>query len=140
MNIFEKIRKKKAAPSVLSSRALGDIGEKAVADYLKKRGYRLLCRNFTVRGGEIDIIAEKGAYIVFVEVKTRASDTDTEKYGRPGEAVNEEKIFHIRHAARCYLSAHPTDKKPRCDLAEVYLTLRPGKRPRSEIVYHEAAF
>lgn len=56
------------------SRDIGNIGENAVADFLKSNGYDVLERNFTVRGGEIDIIAFKSGRLVFVEVKTRSSN------------------------------------------------------------------
>ncbi len=53
------------------SRKTGDIGERAAADFLVRNGYKILDRNYTVRGGEIDIIAQKDETIAFVEVKTR---------------------------------------------------------------------
>lgn len=54
-----------------NSRKIGDIGEQATADFLQRHGYAILERNYTVRGGEIDIIASKDNVTVFVEVKTR---------------------------------------------------------------------
>ena len=104
-----------------NARKRGNRGEKAVCRYLRLRGYRILHRNFTVKGGEIDIIASRFGYIVFVEVKTRSTATNTEKYGRAADAVTEEKKQHLRHAAARYLARHPSGKKPRFDVAEVYL-------------------
>ena len=52
-------------------RKAGNIGEDAVCGFLLRHGYEIIKRNFTVRGGEIDIIAEKADIIAFVEVKTR---------------------------------------------------------------------
>ncbi|MBR7008401.1 MAG: YraN family protein [Ruminococcus sp.] len=54
-----------------NSRKTGDIGEQATAEFLVRNGYDILRRNYTVRGGEIDIIAAKGNVTAFVEVKTR---------------------------------------------------------------------
>ncbi|MBQ8121038.1 MAG: YraN family protein [Ruminococcus sp.] len=54
-----------------NSRKIGDIGEQATAEFLVRHGYAILERNYTVRGGEIDIIASKGDVTAFVEVKTR---------------------------------------------------------------------
>ena len=54
-----------------NSRKIGDIGEQATADFLQRHGYAILERNYTVRGGEIDIIASKDDVTAFVEVKTR---------------------------------------------------------------------
>jgi len=104
-----------------SARTRGNKGENAVCRFLRRRGYRIVERNFTVKGGEIDIIAARFRYIVFVEVKTRSAATDTEKYGHPADSITEEKKQHLRHAASRYLSLHPSRKKPRFDVAEVYL-------------------
>lgn len=104
-----------------NARKRGNRGEDAVCRYLRLRGWRILERNFTVKGGEIDIIASRFRYIVFVEVKTRSAATDTEKYGHAADAVTEEKKQHLRHAASRYLALHPSRKKPRFDVAEVYL-------------------
>ena len=117
----------------------GAQGETAVCSYLRRRGYRILERNFRIKGGEIDIIATRFRYIIFVEVKTRSADTDTEKYGRPADAVRSDKKEHLRYAAARYLSLHPTKKKPRFDVAEVYLTARKNKTS-TKIRYIKEAF
>lgn len=57
------------------SRKIGSAGEDAAAAFLSEHGYEILERNFTVRGGEIDIIARKNEYLVFVEVKSRSADS-----------------------------------------------------------------
>jgi len=103
------------------ARKRGNRGENAVCRYLRLRGWRILERNFTVKGGEIDIIATRFRYIVFVEVKTRSAATDTEKYGHPADSITEEKKHHLRYAASRYLALHSSKKKPRFDVAEVYL-------------------
>jgi len=121
-----------------SHRTVGDRGENAVARYLKLRGYRILARNYTVKSGEIDIIARRFSYIVFIEVKTRKAETDTEKYGHAQDAVNEKKRAHLRYAASRYLSAHPTRLKPRFDIAEVYYT--EGRKTKFKILYRKEAF
>ncbi|MBR1763926.1 MAG: YraN family protein [Ruminococcus sp.] len=54
-----------------NKRAVGGAGEELVCGFLQKNGYRIVCRNYTVRGGEIDIIAEKEGITAFVEVKLR---------------------------------------------------------------------
>lgn len=128
--------KKFSAPiqpdTFLSPKKRGDCGEDAVVRYLKRRGYRILARNYRVRGGEIDIIAATFRYIVFVEVKTRDKYTDCERFGHPADALTEEKKAHLLHAARRYLAEHYTTKKPRFDLAEVFLTVLPSSRRRQE--------
>lgn len=99
-----------------SNNRSGAWGEEVSAGYLSSRGYRILERNYRIRGGEIDIVAEKGRYIVFVEVKTRKSD----RYGSAAEYVGLTKMERIRRTAEYYLASHPTEKQPRFDVIEVY--------------------
>ena len=123
----------------LTHRAIGDLGEDAVVRYLKRRGYRILDRNYTVKGGEIDIIASRFSKLVFVEVKTRKASTDTEKYGKAQDAVNEEKRAHMRYTAGAYILRFRMQYlKPRFDIAEVYYT--EGKRTKFKIHYRKEAF
>lgn len=122
----------------LTHRALGDLGEAATVRYLRRRGFRILARNFTVKGGEIDIIARRFSHIVFVEVKTRKASTDREKYGRAQDAVNGEKRAHLRYTATRWLSQNPTRAKPRFDVAEVYYT--EGKKTKFKVFYRKEAF
>ena len=70
-------------------RKAGNIGEDAVCGFLVRHGYEIIKRNFTVRGGEIDIIAEKADIIAFVEVKTREHGfySAEERVGRSGQAA-----------------------------------------------------
>jgi putative endonuclease len=81
---------------------LGKEGERAAAEFLRAR--RLLVRevNFRCPSGEIDIIAEDGEVVVFVEVKTRSS----ENFGLPEEAVHYHKQKKIIQAALYYLQKH----------------------------------
>lgn len=94
---------------------LGDFGEMAAEEYLINCGYEILCRNFLVRGGEIDIVAKDGDMLAFVEVKTRSS----QKFGYPSEAVDKKKIGHMLTAAEEYLRQNPTDCEIRFDVIEV---------------------
>jgi len=79
---------------------LGDAGERAAAEYLEAKGYRVLHRNYRFGKGEIDLIARTGGTIVFVEVKTRS----TASYGEPKEAVTPEKVRRIRRVASAWLA------------------------------------
>lgn len=80
-------------------RAKGAEAENAAAAYLESLGYEILCRNYYVRGGEIDLIARDGSYLVFIEVKSRKD----RKSGDPAEALTERKKQRICLAARVYL-------------------------------------
>ena len=75
------------------------MGEQATADFLVRNGYKILARNYTVRGGEIDIIAIKDGVLHFIEVKTRNGD----QYGYPSESVTAAKQLRIKRAAEQYL-------------------------------------
>ncbi|MDE3177732.1 MAG: YraN family protein [Pseudomonadota bacterium] len=57
----------------IAARAFGQRAERRAAEWLEAQGYRILARKFTIRGGEIDIIAQAGDVIAFVEVKARGS-------------------------------------------------------------------
>lgn len=98
------------------SRTLGRWGEALAAQWLERRGCVLLAANWRCRFGEIDLIAEDGEFLCFVEVKLRKSDS----YGRGAEAVDRRKQERLRTTAQLYLMEHPTDLQPRFDVVEVY--------------------
>ena len=85
--------------------------------------------------GELDIVAENGKYLVFVEVKLRKSSG----YGLPREAVTGEKQRKLRAAAELYLQTNPTVLQPRFDVAEVYAP-QGMNTSMPEINYIENAF
>lgn len=94
----------------------GDFGEIKAIKYLKDNKYKILESNYKNYAGEIDIIAKKGDYIVFVEVKAR----ETLEFGSPSEAVTSRKQFKIRRTAEGYLKAqHLLDVPCRFDCIEV---------------------
>ena len=96
--------------------SLGTWGEDLAERYLKKVGFLILERNYRCRIGELDLIALDGNSIVFVEVKTRQNQS----FGLPCEAVNQEKIRHIRRTAAYYLMNHPfEDLDQRIDVIEL---------------------
>lgn len=83
----------------MSTVNIGNQGENLACEYLKKQGYKILERNYRIRGGEIDIVARDGQYLVFVEVKTRYSH----EYGLPIESITPWKIKHLLKTAKFYL-------------------------------------
>ena len=121
------------------SHRLGEKGEKRAAAYLRRRGYRILQRNFTSGKYEIDLIASKGDCIVFVEVKTRTADRDDPVF-RPADAVTKEKQIHVRRCAAAYLKTHPSEKRKRFDVMEVYVGKRVLFFSPVRIVHIESAF
>lgn len=101
--------------------ALGRRGEELAAEYLEKMGFVISGRNVRVSHDEIDIIAEDGKYIVFVEVKTRAATAANLRYGRPGNAVNYMKKQKLLRSVSEYLRRVKPGKAPRIDVIEVYM-------------------
>lgn len=97
-------------------KSLGDFGEEAVCRWMRLHGFKILERNFRCRLGEVDIIAKKNDYIVFVEVKLRKNDS----YGQAREYVTAAKQRRIIAAASLWLAQHVTTLQPRFDVAEVY--------------------
>lgn len=93
-----------------SKRETGSRYEAVAADFLEKRGYRILERNYRDRYGEIDIVAEEDGYLVFVEVKYRRDA----KSGYPEEAVSPSKQKRIRHTASWYLGRRGRSEETPC--------------------------
>jgi putative endonuclease len=81
---------------------LGREGEQAAVDYLTKRGFRILDRNWRCADGEIDIVAVERHALVVCEVKTRSGT----RYGTPLEAVSRAKHRRLRRLAVQWLNAH----------------------------------
>lgn len=100
-------------------RVLGKTGEDAAAQYLTKKGYRILHRNYRTRLGEIDIIAQDGETVVFVEVKSRRGN----QFGSPEEAVGEKKIQRLQRCGELFLSGKEFDHLPaRIDVISVLVS------------------
>jgi putative endonuclease len=95
---------------------LGLLGERLVAKYLNQLGYRVVAHGHRQRLGEIDLIALDGQCVVFVEVKTWASDAQ----GDPSMAVDRNKQEKITRAALIYLKQHRLLNQPaRFDVVSV---------------------
>lgn len=107
----------------------GKIGEDAVCRYIEDKGCKILARNFHSRWGEVDIISQDGETTVFIEVKTRKSDS----FGTPAEFVTAGKRKKIIKTAMVYLENRECDM--RFDVAEVYI-----KNNIYKINYIENAF
>ena len=82
--------------------SLGKTGERLAENYLRKKGFRVLEKNFRSRHGEIDLIVEKGDFLVFVEVKTRYVLDEEDPILR----VDKNKQKHLGFAAEAYLAGH----------------------------------
>jgi len=105
---------------------IGRFGEDTAVKLLRKKGYKILERNYRAGHNEIDIIAENKEYTVFVEVKTRTEHRIYGfEYGEPAQAVNLSKQRRTVQAARAYLYKRngddEHDRMIRFDIVEVYL-------------------
>ena len=98
-------------------RFFGNVGENIAARYLKKKGYKIVERNFAVHNvGEIDIIAASpDGILVFVEVKRR-KNTD---FAEPSQNVDYNKRKRLTKTAKYYVSAKKIRKPTRFDVIEV---------------------
>jgi len=102
----------------------GRIGEDLAHRFLRRHGCTVVARNYRTRSGmgEIDLVVRQGDTLVFVEVKTRA----TNDFGQPDRAVDEEKRTRVRRAARDYARRAGADwDKTRIDLVNVTLSRPP---------------
>ncbi len=104
---------------------LGREGEGLAVSFLRKQGYRIIKKNYRTPFGEIDIIAQDGEVVVFVEVKTRSGDA----FGPPFEAVDRRKREKIRNVALSYLKKIRKEPAARFDVLSIDLD---GRREKIE--------
>ena len=106
----------------------GEKGERLAVRFLRRRGYRIVERNYRCRRGEIDLVALDGDEVVFVEVKTRSGTA----FGSPAEAVTRTKRRRLAHAARDYCNRrHLAEPCCRCDVVAILLPA--GGKPEIEL-------
>lgn len=119
------------------ARQTGVRGETFAYWYLRRHGYILVARNFTVPGikGEIDLVGYDGPVLAFVEVKTRSGSS--EEFGKPEDAVTPEKRRHLSRMARQFL-AERRIREARCRFDVLAIESRPGGRPVVRL--HKDAF
>ena len=114
----------------------GKSGEDRVVSFLRKQGWGVVKRNYQCRFGEIDIIAEKEKYIVFVEVKTRKENSIIPA----SDAVDLVKQKKIMLTAQDYMRKTDTHLQPRFDVAEVTVKERKDGSKGYCLKYTENAF
>ena len=111
---------------------LGRAGEKAAAEFLRRRGYEVVGTGFRARRGELDLICRRGSELVVVEVKTRADDS----FGTPAEAVGPRKRRALMAAAAEYRAL----AEWRGPISYAVVGLIEGKDGRFEVELIEDAF
>lgn len=110
---------------------LGKTGEEEAVQFLLRKGYRILHRNWRVGQLELDIVAENEGTLVVVEVKTRRD----EEFGSPEDAVSNRKIRHIVSSTDAYLRKFQIDLPVRFDVITVT-----GKEQPFKIEHYIEAF
>jgi putative endonuclease len=93
----------------------GDAAEDLVADFLERRGLKILERNYRCRFGEIDLVARSGALLVFVEVRARKS----EAFGGAAGSITAAKRRRLVAAARHFLAKRRVERACRFDVVLV---------------------
>lgn len=103
--------------SNINLRKIGEYYESLACEFLLNKGYRILERNFFIRGGEIDIIADFENYIVFLEVKSR----NNLAFGHPLESISNKKIVSLTKTAEQYIYVKDLNGKNfRIDLISIF--------------------
>ena len=113
-------------------KTLGSDGEAFAAEFLRKKGYRIIAKNYKTSIGEIDIVAKDGDTLVFFEVKTRTS----ESFGYPFEAVNDHKRRKIKNVALLFLKKMKEEVPARFDVLSISI----AENGRKEITHIQDAF
>lgn len=110
----------------------GRIGEQVAADFLAQKGFTVITRNYRKPWGEIDIIAEKGNCVHFVEVKTFSRETlpdvsrEMSDY-RPEEQVHPGKLKKISRTAEMYMNTAHDNRDFQIDVVGVFLDMKNRK-------------
>ncbi|HTP13779.1 MAG TPA: YraN family protein [Bacteroidota bacterium] len=95
--------------STVQSKSKGKAGEAEAEQYLRRQGFRILQKNYYYDRGEIDLVAEDGDVLVFVEVKARSSGS----HGTAEESITPEKENFLKRTAEGYLLEHQIEQR-RC--------------------------
>ena len=113
---------------------LGDEGEQAAVDLLEATGYRVVARNFRCARGEVDVVAERGDLLCFVEVRARSSAA----WGDPSQTVSWAKQRKVTRAALHYLFEHGGGGQDRMIRFDVVSVL--GRGPKAQVEHIPDAF
>ena len=116
---------------------IGNRGEIIAVRHLKRKGYKILKRNYVAAGYEIDIIAENRTSLSFIEVKTRTGNGGNAWEPRPASSITPDKQRKIISAAKYFLASYTNEKHVSLDVIEVYLD---QKTKKHKVVHMENAF
>jgi len=117
----------------MNTRERGKWGESLALEFLNKKNYVTVARQWRSRFGEIDMIVKNEEYIVFVEVKLRKNSN----FAQAREYVGKTKQSKLRATAGLWLALHQTKLQPRFDVIEIYAA---DENQRPQIIHIENAF
>lgn len=121
-------------PKVFTSekQKIGKLGEDIACKFLVKRGFKIICQNYTKKWGELDIIAEKNKILHFFEVKSVAGEEDNH---RPEENIHPWKVKRILRAVQTFLLDHRISEETewQIDVMAVFLNLN-DRRAKVRII------
>jgi len=113
---------------------IGNFGEKIGLEYLRKKGYKILERNFKKKWGEIDIVGEKNGNLIFFEIKTIKSKDGFS----PEDEIDFKKKNQLRKMAQIYLAEKRISKDAPYQIDILSIVLDPASKA-TEISHFENA-
>ena len=96
---------------------LGKDGELIAFMFLQRDGFAILETNWRFQKAEVDIIAQKDGFLIFIEVKTRGS----KKFGNPSDSIDKKKISLYKDAVEGYLEQYPSELEVRFDVVNIII-------------------
>lgn len=103
-----------------SKQVIGQLGEKAAASFLQRKGYEIIARNWRCRSGEIDLVAQLNDVLIIVEVRTRRST----RHGTAVESIDRHKQNKLRSLALIYQQLERKQQRTvRFDVIAIQLNL-----------------
>ena len=110
--------------------AFGKQGEALAVKLLQENGYRILQQNVRSRFGEIDLVAQEGPVLCFIEIRTRSGF----RFGLPEESITHRKRWQLTRLAHWYIQFHRLDDRPvRFDVVSL-LVAPDGSVARSRLI------
>lgn len=110
---------------------LGKFGEQLACDFIRKKNYQIIDRNYRFKKNEIDIVAKKDNKLIIIEVKTR----QTSEIGEPWQAVSKQKQKQVIKVANHYVQNNNIELETRFDIISII-----HNSFRTELIHMEEAF
>jgi putative endonuclease len=99
----------------MNNTELGSLGEQMACDYIRKKDFQIIDRNYRFKKNEVDIIAKKDNQLIIIEVKTR----QTAEIGEPWQAVTRNKQKQIIQVANQYVQTNKIELETRFDIISI---------------------